>query len=114
MGFFDKDKAAFVDARSQHEYNLNHVPNVINFPRNFHFDLKSIDGCTGHQNFQKFWRDPDMHLIIYADMGLEISRCASVVAILRHTVGTEHAHRIVRLMGGLNAWKEAGLPCETH
>jgi rhodanese-related sulfurtransferase len=86
--------AAVIDVRDKVEFDKGHVLNARNVP------LAELEGRL--REMEKLKRKP---LIVCCDKG---SRSGGAVATLRKA-GHENA---VNLAGGLDAWREAGLPVQ--
>lgn len=95
---FDAGATIFVDVRAQHEFEKSHIPGA--HPMSFVADSGVF----------KIMKESARHtVIVYGDMGLDISRCVSVARALRMNTEID-AHRVLRLMDGLNNWKKLGFP----
>ena len=92
--WINREDALVVDVREAAEYGAGHILGAKNMP------LARIDEGGGELAKKK-----DRPLIVYCDAGERSSKAAS--ALRRHGFA-----RVASLSGGLNAWRQAGLPVE--
>jgi len=99
-----KKEAAFaVDARSLAEFKLSHIKGAHSLPERTPLTASPL---------MRLLTDNAGHIIVvYSDYGFDVSRCGSVAGALRAHPGLP-AHRVRRLAGGLNGWKEERFPVD--
>ncbi|MCX7983606.1 MAG: rhodanese-like domain-containing protein [Bacteroidetes bacterium] len=95
--YFEEKSALFLDARSEYEYKLGHIPGALNVPL---YELKqssSISSSIPHNIF----------LIVYCDG----SECHSSFQVAEYLL-TRGYTNVGVFYGGWQEWTNAGLPIE--
>ena len=92
--WINREDALVVDVREPAEYGAGHILGAKNMP------LARIDEGGGELAKKK-----DRPLIVYCDAGERSPKAAAALRKLGIT-------RVVSLGGGLNAWRQGGLPVE--
>lgn len=90
----NREDALVVDVREPGEFSAGHVLGARNVP------LARLQTGAGDLAKRK-----DRPLVVYCESG---DRSSKAIAVLKR----EGFSRVVNLSGGLNAWKQAGLPVE--
>jgi len=96
---FKKNKAVFIDARSQEDYNRSHIKGALNLPMH-EIDEKFMDIA------QKL--APDRLIITYCD-----GENCSLSHDLAEFLLSAGFSRVKVLVNGLSVWKKADMPLES-
>lgn len=96
---FKENKAVFIDARSQEDYNRSHIKGALNLPMH-KIDEKFMDIA------QKL--APDRLIITYCD-----GENCSLSHDLAEFLLSAGFSRVKVLVNGLSVWKKAGMPLES-
>jgi len=102
----ERDLAIFLDSRDVTDFDVSHVRGAHSLPGHTMEQLFSIERTRA---FQLVIQNPEQSVIVYSDNGSKMSRCTNVAQTLRQRVRPE---RVLRLTGGLNAWKRSGFPVD--
>jgi len=102
----ESDNAIFIDARGSKEFELSRIEGAHNEQG---ITLEQMICIERTPVFSLLQERKEMTVVVYSDNGFPISRCANVARALRAHKEVD-ADRVLRLQGGLNAWKSAGLP----
>jgi len=101
-----RDLTIFLDARDVRDFEVSHVHGAHSLPGH---TLEQLAGLEFTKTFGIVVQSPEQSVVVYSDNGSQLSRCAHVAQALRLRVLPE---RVLRLEGGLNAWKRLGLPVD--
>lgn len=97
----ERGLALFLDARGEEEFSASHVVGACHKS-----DMARFQEVP---QLRRGFQERGHSVVVYSDNGLDVSRCLHYARSLRQNPHVE-ACRVLRLTGGLNAWKEAGHP----
>ncbi|WP_373020643.1 rhodanese-like domain-containing protein [Thiomicrorhabdus sp.] len=89
------DDAFLLDVRSAGEFKEGFIGNAVN-----------ISVTELAKNLDRITVDKDQPILVYCMTGARSSRAASILVKNGYT-------KVINLSGGINAWKNAGLPVES-
>jgi len=102
----EQGRAIFLDARFEHEFAVSHIHGAHSTPGG---TLEQLVCLERSEAFGLVLQQEDATVVVYSDNGGWMSRCVNVSQALRSHRKVD-ADRVLRLTGGLNAWKRAGFP----
>lgn len=97
----ERGVCVFLDARNEAEFAASHILGARHKS-----DMARFDDVP---QLRRGFQEPEHCVVVYSDNGLEFSRCVHYARSVRQNPQIQ-AHRVLRLIGGLNAWKLAGHP----
>merc|ERR1711924_34804 len=106
---YDKDLALFFDSRNTTDFDVSHVRGARAMPGH---TMEQLAGIGSTPAFREALGNPEQTMIVYSDNGSKLSRCVHVSRALRMSLPASQACRVLRLTGGLNAWKRNGFPVD--
>eukprot|EP00747_Dinoflagellata_sp_TGD_P088236 gnl/TRDRNA2_/TRDRNA2_163927_c0_seq2.p1 gnl/TRDRNA2_/TRDRNA2_163927_c0~~gnl/TRDRNA2_/TRDRNA2_163927_c0_seq2.p1 ORF type:complete len:227 (+),score=40.96 gnl/TRDRNA2_/TRDRNA2_163927_c0_seq2:176-856(+) len=97
-----------LDSRNTSDYDVSRAKGALSLPGHTMEQLQNIERNVV---FQLVVGDPEKVVVVYSDNGSQMSRCVHVARALRAHERID-ARRVLRLRGGLNAWKMLGQPVD--
>lgn len=105
-GLLQRGVTLFLDARSSPDFRVSHVRGALSLPY-----VAGQDNVSKSPVHHMILENPSLIVIVYSDTGEQNSPCAHIARRLRNQQEIRN-HRVLRLNGGLNAWKDKGFDVE--
>jgi len=106
LELFETGHALILDSRDEEAFEAGRILYALSLPGHTLEQLRRLQGAPAFQAVQD---DASKTAIVYSDTGSDRSRCHWVAQTLRESPRVQ-PFRVLRLVGGLDLWRQQGLP----